>query len=401
MSDAKSTVVAVYDHPAQFEPLLPTMANRLGELAGEVLKAAYVLQGRVSPELASALRELVRSMNSYYSNLIEGQGTHPLNIERALKKTFDAEPDTARRQRIAVAHIEAEQELEAAGLVGAAALQSSVLRKAHEALYRRLQPADRLSDEGHEIAPGVLRTEDVRVGRHVPPTHTSLGAFLARADQVYGQRRSPEQQLVAIACAHHRASWVHPFLDGNGRACRLQSHAALFEISQGLWSVNRGLARNRQAYYTHLSEADMARKGDLDGRGNLSESALTAWCAHFLQTCLDQATFMAGLLSIEHLKRRVALLVDERAKWIPGKVYRPEVTLPLQHILCVGQLSRGEFTQMTGLDERTARKSISRLLEDGLLVSDSHRSSLRPGLPLDALPVLFPALYPEAATGLD
>lgn len=401
MADAAPAIIAAYDHPSQFEPLLPRPSHQLGVLAAEVLKASHILQGKVSTQLAQALRELVRSMNSYYSNRIEGQSTHPLNIDRALKKNFDDEPDTARRQRIALAHIEAERSLEAQGLVGSKALSSAVLQTAHATLYQQLGESDRMSEEGQVIEPGVFRAVDVKVGMHVPPSHTSVGAFLARADEFYRQPWSAENLLLAIACAHHRYSWVHPFLDGNGRACRLQSHAALFEISQGLWSVNRGLARNRDAYYLHLAEADMARQGDLDGRGNLSEKSLAAWSKHFLETCLDQVNFMSRLLDVEQLKGRVELLVEIRAKSMPGKAYRTEVALPLHYILCVGQLTRGEFTQMTGLDERTARKSISQLLADGLLVSDSPKGSLKPGLPLDALGVLFPALYPEAAVGIE
>lgn len=396
MSDVKPSTIAVYDHPSQFEPLLPGMPQRLGPLAGDVLKASYKLQGRLSPDMARVLRELVRAMNSYYSNRIEGQSTHPQNIDKALRKDFSAQPDTARKQRIALAHMEAEQALEDKGLVGDAALHSEVLLQAHAALYGRLEAPDRLTDEGRPIDPGQLRNEDVAVGRHHPPVHTALGAFLARADKVYEQALSPEGRLIAIACAHHRLMWVHPFLDGNGRACRLQTHAALFDISQGLWSVNRGLARNRESYYLHLAEADMGRKGDLDGRGQLSESALVAWCTHFLKTCLDQASFMEKMLDVEGLKTRVATLMQVRMGTHPGKGYRQEAILPLQYVMSAGPVTRGEFTQMMGLDERTARKSISQLLGDGLLLSDSHRAPLRPGLPLDALGILFPSLYPEA-----
>lgn len=131
-----------------------------------------------------------------------------------------------------------------------------------------------------------------RWGRHDPAVYTALDASVARADKVFGQRLSPQGSLVAIACAHHRPIWVHPFLDGNGRACRLQTHAALLDIGQGLWSVNRSLARNREAYYLHLAEADVSRKGNLDGREQLSESTFVACCTHFLRTCVDRASFM-------------------------------------------------------------------------------------------------------------
>jgi hypothetical protein len=64
------------------------------------------------PTSRQTIRDRVRSMNSYYSNRIEGQSTHPLLIEAALRKEFSDKPDVARLQRVALAHIEAETELE-------------------------------------------------------------------------------------------------------------------------------------------------------------------------------------------------------------------------------------------------------------------------------------------------
>jgi hypothetical protein len=46
----------------------------------------------------------------------------------------------------------------------------------------------------------------------------------------------------------------------------------LHALTDGLWSANRGLARQRDRYHQCLSEADMARQGDMDGRGATSAS---------------------------------------------------------------------------------------------------------------------------------
>jgi hypothetical protein len=70
----------------------------------------------------------------------------------------------------------------------------------------------------------------------------------------------------------------------------------------------------------------------------------------------------------------------------------------LHHVLLAGSIGRGEFTQMTGLGERTARPILSQLLKDGLLQSDSPKGRIYAGFPLDALNILFPNLYPEAGT---
>ena len=336
-------------------------------------------------------------MNSYYSNLIEGQGTHPANIARALNKDFSDQPDTAQRQRIAVAHIDAERELEAAHAPEAQALTSAFLQRAHASLYGRLASADRTSPNGHVVQPGTLRQQDVTAGRHHAPGYASVPAFLARADEVYGQATGLDSLLYTIAAAHHRFAWVHPFVDGNGRACRLQTHCALLPSSDGLWSVNRGLARQRARYYELLANADMPRHGDLDGRGNLSEKMLRAWCEFFVEICEDQVRFMGQMLDLDDLKKRMAALVTVRGETTSRQVYRKEIVLPLHHIIVAGPISRAEFTQMTGLGERTVRDVMRGLLKDGLLASDSHKGPLSIAFPLESLDLLFPRLYPEAA----
>src|SRR5690349_8113821 len=96
----------VYDQPHQFEPLLPTQKlGELSEITRRIFEKSSEMKGSASPQARAALREIVRSMNSYYSNRIEGQSTHPVNIERALSKDFSDTPDVARRQRVALAHI--------------------------------------------------------------------------------------------------------------------------------------------------------------------------------------------------------------------------------------------------------------------------------------------------------
>ncbi len=335
-------------------------------------------------------------MNSYYSNLIEGQSTHPRNIDRALAQDFSEKPDTARKQRIAVAHIAAERELETESVAEDAVLRSACLRKAHGTFFGHLAADDRMVKD-RVVVPGALREEDVTVFRHHPPTWSSIPRFLERADQVYGKRWGLDSLLVGIASAHQRLAWVHPFLDGNGRACRLQTHMALMPLSAGLWSVNRGFARERVRYYEHLSNADMPRHGDLDGRGNLSERMLRTWCEFFIDTCQDQVTFMARMLDLEGLKSRMAGLITVRSKE-PGKDYRENAILPMHHVIAVGPISRGDFNRMLGLGERTGRTVITQLLKDGLLVSDTPKGELRIGLPLDALNILMPNLYPEAST---
>jgi Fic family protein len=146
-----------FSHPSEFEPLLPE--RRRGELAmtaAGVITRSLALVGAAHPTTIKTLRGLLREMNSYYSNRIEGQSTHPLDIARALRSDYSTSSTTARLQRLALAHIRAELLLE--GRPTEQALQMGFLQEAHAAIYAELP-----------IDPGQFRTGRVVVGRHIPP----------------------------------------------------------------------------------------------------------------------------------------------------------------------------------------------------------------------------------------
>src|SRR4029077_14410321 len=138
----------------------------------------------------------------------------------------------------------------------------------------------------------------------------ALPRFLSRFDEAYNPNHlSKLRQVVATAAAHHRFAWIHPFYDGNGRVVRLMAHAMLKRLGIGnsLWSVARGLARNVEQYKSLLAEADQPRQSDLDGRGTLSQSALVAFCRFFLETCLDQVSYMRSVLEPAELLNRIEI----------------------------------------------------------------------------------------------
>jgi Fic family protein len=391
----------VYATIHQFEPLLPTLAHpELDALAEGLSATALELKGLVHPATAARIAELLRGVNSYYSNRIEGQHTHPREIERALRKDFDQAPDKARLQRLAIAHIDTQKEMESwlAAEPALSVYSPDFIARLHASFFGKLPADERITKEGDAVVPGEWRRKDVDVSEHVAPDWKAVPDFLKRAEQVYAGVSGGSRQLIALACAHHRLAWVHPFRDGNGRVLRLQSQAALIRqgAGSGLWTVSRGLARDVRSYYDRLADADQPRRGDLDGRGNLSERGLAAFAGYFLETCLDQARFMAGLLQLKDLRPRMRaylkLLAETEAD------IRPEAEPALYHVFLAGSVKRGEFKQMTGLGTRTADKAIAALLKKELLMSDTPKGAVSIGLPLDALAFYFPRLYPEAAS---
>jgi Fic family protein len=344
-----------------------------------------------------ALADLVRAMNCYYSNLIEGHDTHPIDIERAMKNDYSANADQRNLQLEAKAHIAVQRWIDEGGLRGRAVSPDGIC-EIHER-FGELLPPELLSvenpDKGErmEVVPGALRQRDVKVGRHISVSPGALPRFLQQFEKTYSDLGKAET-IIAAAAAHHRLLWIHPFLDGNGRVARLMSHAMLLEAldTGGVWSIARGLARNVRSYKSHLAECDLSRRNDLDGRGNLSEEGLASFTRFFLETCLDQVKFMEELVQPDRLRDRILLWIEEevRADALPQKAGRI-----LEAILYRGELPRGDVPELLGASDRHARRVVAALIERGVVVSESTRAPLRLAFPAKLASRWMPGLFPE------
>jgi Fic family protein len=383
------------------EPLVLGEGSRhrpeLTDLALELAQRSAGFRRSLPESLLSSLATLVRAMNCYYSNLIEGHDTHPIDIERALQGDYSKDAKKRDLQLEALAHIAVQQWIDEGGLKGRVVAADSI-REIHRRFCEAL-PEDLLWVEDpatHErirLIPGELRTRDVAVGDHIAISAPAVPRFLGRFEGVYS-RLGKTETILAAAAAHHRLAWIHPFLDGNGRVARLMSHATLLDVldTGAIWSIARGLARNVAAYKSHLAACDMARRNDLDGRGNLSEEALAGFTRFFLSTCLDQVTFMEGLMQPDFLRNRILLWTEEeiRLHRLP-----PKSGAILEAVLYRGELPRGDAADIVGTGDRQARRVVSALIERGVVTSVSSRAPLRLAFPAALASRWMPGLFPD------
>ncbi|MEM6498244.1 MAG: Fic family protein [Pseudomonadota bacterium] len=383
------------------EPLLISSdapeRDELADLALELTALSTSLRSSLPEGVVEALSTLVRAMNCYYSNLIEGHDTHPIDIERALNGDYSSDASKRDLQLEAKAHIEVQAWIDAGGLPGSPTAQASLLEM--HARFCSLLPPDLLKIANPEtgeilpLAPGQLRRRDVAVGRHVPVSPGALPRFMVRFEKAFAKLGRVDAVLSA-ATAHHRLLWMHPFLDGNGRVARLMSYAMLRQAldTGGIWSIARGLARNEAAYKKHLSACDQPRHGDLDGRGNLSQAALAGFTKFFLETSIDQVRFMENLVQPDRLRDRILIWTEEeiRAETLP-----PRSGLVLEAVLYRGTLPRSDVPALIGATDRTARRLTSALLEHGVLTSAGPRAPLRLAFPARLAARWMPGLFPD------
>jgi Fic family protein len=403
-ADKKADTKAVSDRgeaTALMEPLLIAEAarNRAGlpDLAFDLAKKSAGVRRSLPPSLLASLATLVRTMNCYYSNIIEGHATHPIDIERALNNDYSREPKKRDLQREAKAHVAVQQWIDAGSLKGRAVDVESI-REIHRRFCEQL-PEDLLvvdnpdTKEKAKVIPGQFRTRAVRVGRHVPISPGAVPRFLARYQEVYAGLGAIDT-VMSAAAAHHRLAWIHPFVDGNGRVARLLSHAMLLETldTGAIWSIARGLARSEELYKSHLAACDQPRRNDLDGRGNLSQENLTAFTQFFLMTSIDQVNFMESLIQPDRLRTRILLWADEeiRREHLPQKS-----GAILEAMLYRGELPRADAAAIVGTGERQARRIVSALMDQHVVVSDSIRAPLRLAFPAALASRWMPGLFPD------
>lgn len=405
--DIKADILAVADRGESVTLMGPMRLSEESRDRGALIDLAVDLAGKSAGfrrslpiGVVTALVDLVRAMNCYYSNLIEGHDTHPVDIERALKNDYSADLQKRNLQLEAKSHITVQRWIDEGGVTGRATT-TDVIREIHRRFCELLPDEllwveDPASHEGVRVVPGELRRRDVQVGQHVAISPGAIPRFLTEFEKSYAQLGKADA-ILAAAAAHHRLLWIHPFIDGNGRVSRLMSHAMLREAldTGGLWSVSRGLARAVSSYKSHLANCDLPRRNDLDGRGTLSEEALTNFTRFFLETCLDQVSFMEGLVQPDRLRARILLWTEEETRL---NALPPKAGQVLEAVLYRGELPRGEVSELLGLTTRHTRRIVATLLERGVLTSESSRAPLHLAFPAALASRWMPGLFPERAT---
>jgi len=179
------------ESPNQIEPArIEALTGDLPDLVAELSAKAEVMGKALHPRAAANLADLVRIMNTYYSNLIEGHNTRPRDIERALAGQKDEDQtDEDKRDLLteAVAHYRVQEAIDRAAQEGTLPdpADPEFIRALHRDFYADASGAMlAIEGAGHRfvMTPGEWRSgsrQDVQVGRHLPPSSDQVPDFMA------------------------------------------------------------------------------------------------------------------------------------------------------------------------------------------------------------------------------
>ena len=390
-------------------PIIPqtehySLKQEIINKAERIIIESAKLTGNLNIHVINAIKDNLRTINSYYSNKIESEGTHPIDIERAMKNDFSQDDKKKSMQKLSLVHIEVQKYLESTLDISTPSYSLEKILEIHNVFYNKEEMKYALNikngDLEVEMIPGKLREGYVRVGQHIPPESNELQSCFNEFETLYNQSKhsTHTMKLIYALCSHHRLTYIHPFYDGNGRVSRLYLDYLLFHSSiqgYGLWNISRGLARNQKDYRKFLAKADEQFNGYNDGRGPLTLKGLEAFLEFMLDIALDQVLFMSQYLKLDSMSTKIKAFVELSQKSLLHNV-KP---LPknsnklLEHLLIHGEVTRGEAQEVLDVSAPTSISIVKELLEEDYLETDGLRGKLRFKLNSKLSGYLIPNLF--------
>jgi len=394
-----------------FTPIIPTelssgnITQELLVLSEEIVVKSAMLEANYNPIVINAIKDMLRNVNSYYSNQIEAEGTHPIDTEKAMRKEYSSNDKEKKLQMLSVAHVKTQEALEKSINDGNNPVSKEFIKNIHKAFYLEEGMENFLTVTNDTrtviLVPGELRDDNVKVANHIAPLFDEVDSLMNQFEALYKvyPYMTISQKLIYVLSSHHKLVWIHPFLDGNGRVSRLFLDAFLHSIGirgYGLWNISRGLSRDVKNYKANLSYADMVRQGNQDGRGYLSNRGLEQFVRFMLEISLDQIKYMSSCLKLDSLSERIEKYCHSaNASFLRINPLPQGSNKLFKALLLKGEVQRGEEVQnIIGMKKTYSSQLVSELLNRYYLVSDGPRKALRINFNAHFASQLFPELMP-------
>jgi len=287
MPDFKNQELVMYQ-PDFDSPLMPIILN-LNHLK------RMRLTGSTHPKIFFQLKDIFHLLESVGSARIEGNRT---TISEYVEQKID--PNTNNEERFSeIANVEEAMNYIEESIQKGSEITHHFVRELHQLAVGGL-------DHEGDRTPGAYRTWNVAIQKsaHVPPEHYQVQDYMSELLDFINDDHPEQYELIKVAIAHHRFTWIHPFGNGNGRVVRLLTYAILikygFNVKKGqLLNPTAVFCNDRDIYYSMLSEAD---------RGNMEE-----WVGYVLGGVLVEIEKINRLLEHSVLLEEVLLPTLHRA----------------------------------------------------------------------------------------
>ncbi len=154
---------------------------------------------------------------------------------------------------------------------------------------------------------GKYRSCNVKINKsaHIPPNPIVVASFMEELIDWINQNDMVQMQLLKVATAHHKFTWIHPFDNGNGRMSRLLTYAMLrqygFDMSY-LLNSTAVFCMDREKYFKMLHMADL----------NTNEGKIK-WCEYVLNGLYREIFKVSQLMNKHFFVERIVKPAINRA----------------------------------------------------------------------------------------
>lgn len=240
------------------------------------------------------LKETLHLLESLNSARIEGNHTTLVEAINEATKTdtkekLDEEASEIVNIREAINYIED-------SLEEGDEISSKLIREIHAITMKELK-------RDGSSTPGAFRQGNVKITNSncVVSSPQSISGDMDELISYINTEHEKKEDIIRIACAHHRFVQIHPFDNGNGRTARLLTYAMLIKYGflkrkKTLLNPSSIFCMDRQKYYSMLSKADSGKKEDIE-----------AWCDYVANGILEELNRMFKLLNKDFAVKNIII----------------------------------------------------------------------------------------------
>jgi Fic family protein len=313
------------------------------------------LGGPVPPYVFFQLKNIFQLLESLASARIEGNNTTLAEfVEKIIESPEKKEGDEKMKE---VFNIDRAIDFIEENVKKDTKFSRALISEIHKIIINDITPPP--AGEGSHY-PGELRPHNVAISHseHVPPEHIKVPEYFDELIDFVNQNIETQYHLLAIALAHHRMAWIHPFDNGNGRLIRMFTYAMLikqgFQVKSGrILNPTAIFCMDREKYYKMLSLADTGK-----------EDEILEWCFYVLNGLLKEIEKIDKLLDIKYVVGSILLPVIDYA------LERQNITKREHEILFAVvknkemSIKSGDLEKVIGHESSVQRSRILKKLKD-------------------------------------
>lgn len=254
------------------------------------------LYGEVPSHIFFQLKNIFQILETLGSARIEGNNTtlsdYVENIIESEKEKDESQTEISNLDK-AIAFIEENINEETN-------ISRAFIFELHKIITDNLTPPP--TGEGSHTA-GNIRKINVQIKNtaHTPPDFIILADHVEEFIRFINTDFSEQYQLLMVAVAHHRFSYIHPFDNGNGRMGRLLNYVLLiklgFQVKQGrIINPSSVFYTDRNKYYDMLGKAD-----------SLKDEDILEWAEYFLAGLKNEIEKIDSLLKRKYVQKDILL----------------------------------------------------------------------------------------------